>query len=82
MAAKPRAPARATAGAVTANDRQVAGEHYKRQAIQPWDFIVSNEIPFLEGNAIKYIVRWREKGGLDDIRKAMHYLEKLVEVNS
>lgn len=66
----------------TANDTQHGGTHYKAKPIQPWDFIVANNIPFLEGNAIKYIVRWREKGGIEDLRKAQHYIQKLIEVES
>lgn len=65
---------------MTANDQQVGGTHYKEYAIQPWDYIVANDIPFLEGNAIKYITRWRQKGGLKDINKAIHCLQKLLEV--
>lgn len=63
-----------------ANKKQVGGEHYKKFAIEVWDFIVANNIPYLEGNAIKYIARWRGKGGIADIDKAIHYLEKLREV--
>jgi len=62
-----------------ANEKQVGGAHYKKK-IQPWDFITANEIPFLEGNAIKYIVRHREKGGRADLEKAIHYLQKALEV--
>lgn len=62
-----------------ANDRQVGGNHYKKFKIEIWDFIVQNNIPYLEGNAIKYIARWREKGGVADIDKAVHYLQKLKE---
>jgi hypothetical protein len=65
---------------MSANEIQVAGTHYKSQAIQPWDYIISNEIPYMEGNVIKYVSRWRDKGGLDDLRKAQHYLQKLIEV--
>jgi hypothetical protein len=64
---------------MSANEIQVAGTHYKSQAIQPWDYIISNEIPYMEGNVIKYVSRWRDKGGLDDLRKAQHYLHKLIE---
>lgn len=53
--------------------------HYKDKAIQPWDFIVSNNLGYLEGNVIKYISRWRQKGGVEDLRKAKHYIEKLIE---
>lgn len=65
---------------MSANDR--GGEHYKRLPIEPWDFIIANKLGWCEGNAIKYISRWREKGGIDDIRKAIHYLEKLIEVET
>ena len=62
-----------------ANDSQVAGTHYSSKAIQPWDFIVSNKLGYLEGNIVKYISRWEEKGGMQDLLKARHYLEKLIE---
>lgn len=64
---------------MTANDRQVGGDHYKNKSIQPWDFIIANDIGYLEGNIIKYISRWREKNGLADLAKAKHYLDKLIE---
>ena len=64
----------------TANDLLVAGTHYKSKAIQPWDYIVANNLGYLEGNIVKYVSRWRDKGGLDDLRKARHYLDKLIEV--
>ncbi len=54
--------------------------HYKDKPMQPWDFIVSNNLGYLEGNVIKYISRWKEKGGVEDLRKAKHYIEKLIEV--
>lgn len=63
-----------------ANSRQVGGTHYKDQAIQPWDFIVANDLPFLEGSVIKYVARHRQKGGVEDLEKAKHFLEKLIEV--
>ncbi len=65
-----------------ANDIQVAGDHYKSKAIQPWDYIVSNDLGYLEGNVVKYVSRWKDKGGIDDLRKAQHYLAKLIEVNT
>jgi hypothetical protein len=64
-----------------ANDVQVAGNHYKDKAIQPWDYIVGNNLGYLEGNIVKYVSRWKDKGGVDDLRKARHYLDKLIEVN-
>jgi hypothetical protein len=64
----------------TANDNQVAGSHYKTKTIQPWDYIAANELGYFEGNVIKYVSRWRDKGGVDDLRKAAHYLQKLIEL--
>ena len=64
----------------SANDSQIAGEHYKQHAIQPWDFIIANHLGYLEGNIIKYVCRYKNKGGLEDLQKAMHYLEKLIEI--
>lgn len=71
-----------TPRAVTANNQQVGGTHYMHKKIQPWDFITANNIPFLEGNAIKYLCRWRVKGGLDDLYKVQHYVSKLIELES
>ena len=68
--------------ALTANDVQVAGTHYKGKAIQPWDYIVGNNLGYLEGNIVKYVSRWKDKGGVDDLKKARHYLDKLIEVNN
>lgn len=56
--------------------------HYKDKAIQPWDFVVSNNLGYLEGNVIKYITRWRQKDGVQDLRKAKHYIEKLIEMET
>jgi len=66
--------------ALKANDVQVAGTHYKGKAIQPWDYIVGNNLGYLEGNIVKYVSRWKDKGGVDDLRKARHYLDKLIEI--
>lgn len=59
-------------------DAQVGGEHYKLP-IQPIDFIIKNDIPFVEANVIKYVVRHRQKNGKEDIEKAIHYLQMLLE---
>ena len=64
---------------MSANDKQEGGTHYKQKGIEPWDFIVSNDIGFLAGNAIKYLARYKDKNGEQDIRKAIHYCEKLLE---
>jgi len=60
------------------NDKQVGGEHYKKNLIQPWDYVWANGLGYFEGSAIKYITRWRQKGGTDDLKKAIHFLEKLI----
>ncbi len=60
-------------------DHQEGGSHYKKMAIQPIDFIYFNDIPFIEGNIIKYILRHKKKNGLEDLKKAKHYLEILIE---
>ena len=65
---------------MSANEIQVGGDHYKLKTIQPWDFIAANNLGFFEGNIVKYITRWRDKAGVDDLRKAKHYLEKLIEL--
>lgn len=59
-------------------DQQVAGSHYQR-AIQPWDIISEWELDFWEGNVLKYLLRWKHKDGLQDLQKAKHYLEYLIE---
>ncbi len=63
----------------SANQNQVGGNHYTKQRIQTWDFVTENNIPFLEGMVIKYVSRWREKGGVKDLEKAKHTVEKLIE---
>lgn len=63
---------------MTVRNKQVGGEHYKL-SIQPIDFIVKNEIPFREANVIKYVTRHRDKNGKQDIEKAIHYLEMILE---
>lgn len=64
------------------NNRQEGGNHYKTLAIQPWDYIIQNNLGFLEGNIIKYVTRWRQKEGIQDLQKARHFLDKLIEVNN
>lgn len=57
---------------------QVGGDHYQ-SSIQPIDYIKANSLGFFEGNAIKYITRWRKKGGVEDLRKARHYIDMLIQ---
>lgn len=65
-----------------ANSIQIGGQHYQAKPIQPWDYIAANNLGFFEGNAIKYLTRWRDKGGVEDLRKARHYLDKLIELET
>ena len=64
---------------MSAKDYQVGGSHYKNKGIQPIDYIMSNRLDFCEGCVVKYISRWRDKGGIDDLHKAKHYIEFLIE---
>ena len=59
--------------------KQIGGQHYKVMKVQPSYFINENNLPFAEGNAIKYICRHGLKGKKEDILKAIHYLEMILE---
>ena len=59
--------------------KQVGGSHYKNYKIQPVEFIIKNNIGFVEGNVIKYVLRFKEKGGVLDLEKAKHYIELLID---
>jgi hypothetical protein len=65
---------------VSALKQQVGGKHYVDMAIQPVEYIHRNRIGFIEGCVIKYISRWRTKGGLEDLRKARHFIDLLIEL--
>jgi len=67
---------------MSALNKQIAGEHYKKFEIQPIEFITKNNIPFIEGNIIKYICRWQDKGGVEDLNKVIHYVELLKELKT
>ena len=54
-------------------------KHYSRWKIEPVQFMMENDIPYVEGNIIKYIMRWRYKGGLEDLHKAQEYLNILIK---
>lgn len=66
--------------APSALNQQVAGDHYKKLKIQPIEYIHANSIPFAEGCVIKYVSRWRDKGGIKDLEKAKHFIELLIEL--
>jgi len=63
----------------SANDRQVGGAHYKQFKHETWDVILDWGLGYLDGNAVKYLSRWRHKNGLEDLKKARHYIDKLIE---
>ena len=60
-------------------DRQVGGGHYKDMPLQPIEYIMKNNLGFCEGNVVKYITRYSSKGGVEDLRKVIHYTELLIE---
>lgn len=67
---------------MSAFKEQVGGGHYKDLAIQPAEFIHKNGIGYMEGAVIKYVSRWRNKNGLEDLKKARHYLDLLIEMET
>lgn len=67
---------------MSANDEQVGGGHYKDKPIEVWDFIHYNGLGYLAGNAIKYLARYKDKNGVEDLQKARHYVDKLIEVET
>jgi len=66
---------------MSALQQQVGGDHYKTKGIQPIEYIHANELGFCEGNVIKYVTRHKEKNGAADLKKAIHYLELLLELD-
>lgn len=65
---------------MTAFKNQIGGNHYKDLKIQPAEFIHANNFGYLEGCVIKYISRWKNKNGVQDLEKAKHYIELLIEL--
>jgi len=63
----------------SALDVQVGGGHYKSKGIQPVQYCMANDIGFMEGSVIKYVTRWKDKGGVEDLKKARHFLDMLIE---
>tara|TARA_R100001079_G_scaffold756_1_gene476 strand:- start:1363 stop:1575 length:213 start_codon:yes stop_codon:yes gene_type:complete len=60
-------------------EKQEGGDHYVNMVIQPIEFILANNIPHCEACIIKYVTRWRKKNGIEDLRKARHYIDILIE---
>lgn len=67
---------------MTALDNQVGGSHYKNLKIQPIEYIHANNMPFIEASILKYISRWRNKNGIQDLMKAKHFIELLIELET
>lgn len=67
---------------MSALQEQVDGDHYKKLKIQPIEYIHANNIGYMEGNVIKYVSRWRQKNGIKDLEKAMHYIDLLIELET
>ena len=60
-------------------NKQIGGNHYQKYKIQPSKFVVENKLLFPEGCAIRYIIRHQDKGGKDDLLKAIHFIEMIIE---
>jgi len=65
---------------INALNHQEGGSHYKDMPIQPIEYIFKNGLGYFEGNVVKYISRWRKKGDADDLKKARHYIDLLIEL--
>jgi len=68
-----------TSGSPKPSETQIGGDHYKDLVIQPAYFCYVNKIPYLEATAIKYLCRWRKKNGIEDLKKAKHFIDLLIE---
>lgn len=65
---------------MAANDKQVGGDHYKKMPVEHWDLAALFNWDSLQSDAIGYLMRWREKGGIVDLEKALHTVQKYIEV--
>lgn len=64
----------------SANSVQVGGSHYKKMPLEHWDLVALAGLDYYQGNITKYVMRWRDKGGIEDLKKARHYLDKYIEL--
>ena len=62
-------------------DSEIKSKHYKQGSIEPIDYIIANNLNFIEGNIVKYITRYKYKNGLEDLKKAQFYINKLIDIN-
>lgn len=65
-----------------ANKRQVGADHYKIGGEEHWDRVARLDLDYFQGQITKYVERWKKKNGVEDLRKAQHFLEKYIEVSS
>jgi len=73
------AAARTQLNPPSALGKQEGGKHYKELKIQPIEYIQANKLGYEQGNVIKYITRYADKGGVEDLLKAIHYIELLID---
>ena len=64
----------------TANDRQVGGSHYKTGSEEHWDRVARLNLDYFQAQITKYVERWRKKNGIEDLKKARHFLDKYIEI--
>ena len=64
----------------SANDKQVGGKHYANDIMQHWDIVVAHNLDYFQAQILRYTMRWNKKDGVQDLRKAQHFLEKYIEV--
>lgn len=67
---------------MSAHDNQVGGDHYRNMVIQPYEFALANDLGAMELQVLRYICRWRKKNGVQDLQKAIHVLELMIEWES
>lgn len=65
---------------MSANERQVGGEHYKTGGEEHWDRVARLKLDYFQGQITKYVERWNKKGGVQDLKKARHFLDKYIEL--
>ena len=70
-----------TASPAPSEHSATSPNYYAKYEVKPIDFIVDNDLPFAEGNIVKYVVRWKQKNGVEDLKKARVYLDKLIELD-
>lgn len=71
----------AAEGPIGSNSRQVGGNHYAKHGnLQHWDVVAKFNLDYFQGQITKYVMRWKDKGGVQDLEKARHFLDKYIEV--